>query len=168
MCLNFDIYPSSDGHHLGHRRLTHALTGIVLSARGVQCAVQVAWPKTGRRDAFAPSAERRCPRPAQPVVSKTSRRLSSAVAAANRQASLLFHLRPSHHPRADAAERRQLTVMFCDLAGSTALSARLDPEDLREVLGTYQRAVADVVRSFDGFVAKFMGDGVLAYFGYPR
>ena len=58
--------------------------------------------------------------------------------------------------------------MFCDLVGSTALSARLDPEDLREVLGTYQRAVADVVRSFDGFVAKFMGDGVLAYFGYPR
>src|SRR5262249_52077849 len=75
---------------------------------------------------------------------------------------------PSSRPRTDAAERRQLTVMFCDLVGSTALSARLDPEDLREVLGTYQRAVADVVRSFDGFVAKFMGDGVLAYFGYPR
>ena len=66
------------------------------------------------------------------------------------------------------AERRQLTVMFCDLVGSTALSARLDPEDLREVIAAYHRAVSDVVRSFDGFVAKYMGDGVLVYFGYPR
>jgi class 3 adenylate cyclase len=66
------------------------------------------------------------------------------------------------------AERRQLTVMFCDLVGSTGLSARLDPEDLREVIAAYHRAVADVIRSFDGFVAKYMGDGVLAYFGYPR
>jgi class 3 adenylate cyclase/predicted ATPase len=66
------------------------------------------------------------------------------------------------------AERRQLTVMFCDLVGSTALAARLDPEDLREVIGAYHRAVADVVSSFDGFVAKYMGDGVLIYFGYPR
>src|SRR5215472_7215435 len=74
----------------------------------------------------------------------------------------------SSPPRADAAERRQLTVMFCDLVGSTELSARLDPEDLRDVIGAYHRAVADVVRSHDGFVAKFMGDGVLAYFGYPR
>jgi class 3 adenylate cyclase len=67
-----------------------------------------------------------------------------------------------------AAERRQLTVMFCDLAGSTALSARLDPEELREVFAAYHRAVAAVVRRFDGLVAKYMGDGVLAYFGYPR
>jgi class 3 adenylate cyclase/predicted ATPase len=66
------------------------------------------------------------------------------------------------------AERRQLTVMFCDLVGSTELSARLDPEDLREVIAAYHRAVADAVRSFDGFVAKYMGDGVLVYFGYPR
>jgi class 3 adenylate cyclase len=66
------------------------------------------------------------------------------------------------------AERRQLTVMFCDLVGSTALSARLDPEDLREVIGAYHRAVTDVVRSLDGYVAKYMGDGVLVYFGYPR
>jgi class 3 adenylate cyclase/predicted ATPase/DNA polymerase III delta prime subunit len=66
------------------------------------------------------------------------------------------------------AERRQLTVMFCDLVGSTELSARLDPEDLREVIAAYHRAVADVVRSLDGFVAKYMGDGVLIYFGYPR
>ncbi len=66
------------------------------------------------------------------------------------------------------AERRQLTMMFCDLVGSTALSARLDPEDLREVIGAYHRAVADLIAGFDGFVAKYMGDGVLVYFGYPR
>jgi class 3 adenylate cyclase len=66
------------------------------------------------------------------------------------------------------AERRQLTVMFCDLVGSTALSARLDPEDLRAVIGAYHRVVAAVIESAGGFVAKYMGDGVLAYFGYPR
>jgi class 3 adenylate cyclase len=66
-----------------------------------------------------------------------------------------------------AAERRQLTVMFCDLVGSTALSGRFDPEDLREVIGAYHRCVADTVARFAGFVAKYMGDGVLIYFGYP-
>jgi class 3 adenylate cyclase len=66
------------------------------------------------------------------------------------------------------AERRQLTVMFCDLVGSTALSSHLDPEDLREIVAAYHRAVAEGVGSFDGFVAKYMGDGVLAYFGYPH
>src|SRR5271156_2921623 len=68
----------------------------------------------------------------------------------------------------DAAERRQVTVMFSDLVGSTALSARMDPEDLREVMSTYQKCVAETVRRFDGFVAKYMGDGVLIYFGYPQ
>jgi class 3 adenylate cyclase/tetratricopeptide (TPR) repeat protein len=66
------------------------------------------------------------------------------------------------------AERRQLTVMFCDLVGSTALSARLDPEDLRAVIGAYHRCCAQVIERAGGFVAKYMGDGVLAYFGYPR
>src|SRR3954447_17830100 len=66
------------------------------------------------------------------------------------------------------AERRQLTVMFCDLVGSTALSTRHDPEDLRELIGGYHRAVAETVGRFDGFVAKYMGDGVLIYFGYPQ
>jgi len=66
------------------------------------------------------------------------------------------------------AERRQLTVMFCDLVGSTALSTHLDPEDLRELIGAYHRVVTEVVAGFDGFVAKYMGDGVLVYFGYPR
>src|SRR3954454_3437287 len=66
------------------------------------------------------------------------------------------------------AERRQLTVMFCDLVGSTALSTRHDPEDLRELIGSYHSAVTETVGRFDGFVAKFMGDGVLIYFGYPQ
>src|SRR5258705_2483522 len=67
----------------------------------------------------------------------------------------------------NAAERRQVTVMFSDLVGSTALSARMDPEDLREVISAYQRCVAETIRRFGGFVAKYMGDGVLIYFGYP-
>jgi len=69
---------------------------------------------------------------------------------------------------AGSAERRQLTVVFCDLVESTALSARLDVEDLREVIGGYQAVVADEVARLGGFVAKYMGDGVLIYFGYPQ
>ena len=68
----------------------------------------------------------------------------------------------------DTGERRQVTVMFSDLVGSTALSARMDPEDLREVISAYQKCVAETVRRFGGFVAKYMGDGVLVYFGYPQ
>src|SRR6476659_9257016 len=68
----------------------------------------------------------------------------------------------------DTAERRQVTVMFSDLVGSTALSARMDPEDLREVISAYQKRVAETVQRFGGFVAKYMGDGVLVYFGYPQ
>src|ERR1700733_6703414 len=68
----------------------------------------------------------------------------------------------------NAAERRQLTVMFVDLVGSTALSARLDPEDMREVVGAYHRCCEDLITKAGGFVAKYMGDGVLAYFGYPQ
>ena len=66
------------------------------------------------------------------------------------------------------AERRQVTVMFSDLVGSTALSARMDPEDLRDVITAYQKSVAETVQRFGGFVAKYMGDGVLIYFGYPQ
>ena len=69
---------------------------------------------------------------------------------------------------AATAERRQVTVMFSDLVGSTALSARIDPEDLREVISAYQKCVAQTVQRFGGFVAKYMGDGVLIYFGYPQ
>jgi class 3 adenylate cyclase len=74
----------------------------------------------------------------------------------------------SSAPPEDRAERRQVTVMFSDLVGSTALSARMDPEDLREVISAYRKCVADTVRRFGGFVAKYMGDGVLVYFGYPQ
>jgi class 3 adenylate cyclase/predicted ATPase len=70
--------------------------------------------------------------------------------------------------RRDDAERRQLTVMFTDLVGSTALSTKLDPEDMRSVIGAYHKCVAETVARFDGFVAKYMGDGVLIYFGYPQ
>jgi class 3 adenylate cyclase len=70
--------------------------------------------------------------------------------------------------RETEAERRHLTVVFCDLVGSTMLSARLDPEEMREVICSYQNAVAGEIARFEGRVAKFMGDGVLAYFGWPR
>jgi class 3 adenylate cyclase len=66
------------------------------------------------------------------------------------------------------AERRQLTVMFCDLVGSTALSTGMDPEDLRDVIASYQSRCSAAIRRYDGFVAKYMGDGILVYFGYPR
>ena len=71
-------------------------------------------------------------------------------------------------PPEDRAERRQLTVMFCDLVGSTALSAKLDPEDMRDIIRAYQDACSGAIALYDGLVAKFMGDGILAYFGYPR
>jgi class 3 adenylate cyclase len=103
------------------------------------------------------------------------RRLLDAVAAltevapksATMPAATVTAAPPDAPTRADA-ERRQLTVMFCDLVGSTALSTRHDPEDLRELIGDYHRAVAETVGRFDGFVAKYMGDGVLIYFGYPQ
>ncbi len=71
-------------------------------------------------------------------------------------------------PPQDTAERRQVTVMFSDLVGSTALAARMDPEDLREVFSAYQKCVAEAVQRFGGFVAKYMGDGVLVDSGYPQ
>src|SRR6266478_5764859 len=74
---------------------------------------------------------------------------------------------PSGQPGVAAAERRHLTVMICDLVGSTALSARLDPEDMRAVIDAYGAACARITRTYDGFLAQFRGDGILAYFGYP-
>ena len=81
-------------------------------------------------------------------------------------------LSTSTHPRADAptpaAERRQLTVMFCDLVGSTALSGQLDPEDLREIVRSYHDTCSEIIRRHDGHIAQLLGDGLLVYFGYPR
>jgi class 3 adenylate cyclase len=96
--------------------------------------------------------------------------LRSEVATSGEPSASIGAVRPGQDTGALAheAERRQLTVMFCDLVGSTALSARLDPEDLRAVIGAYHRCCAGVVEHAGGFIAKYMGDGVLAYFGYPR
>ena len=74
---------------------------------------------------------------------------------------------PSAAP-STGAERRQLTVMFCDLVGSTALSARMDPEEYREVLADYQSAARNAIEHYDGYIARYMGDGLLVYFGYPQ
>ncbi len=74
---------------------------------------------------------------------------------------------PPPKREAPEAERRHLTVMFCDLAGSTALSTQLDPEDLREVVRQYQAACAKVIARYDGHIAQYLGDGILVYFGYP-
>src|SRR3984957_1637417 len=76
--------------------------------------------------------------------------------------------RPEEPKTTEPPERRYITVLFSDLVGSTALSTRLDPEDLRDVIAIYQRCVEETVRRFDGFIAKFLGDGVLIYFGYPE
>src|SRR5215472_5082245 len=104
------------------------------------------------------------------------RKLLAAIAALQADPALAAATAPSargtpHAPpavRPSEAERRHLTVMFCDLVGSTALGARLDVEDLREIIGAYQECVAAVVERYDGFVARYMGDGVLIYFGYPQ
>jgi class 3 adenylate cyclase len=91
------------------------------------------------------------------------RRLLDAIAALGREPVAVVDV-----PIRAAPERRQLTVMFCDLVGSTELSVRLDPEDLREVIGAYHHCVTEIVEGFGGFVARYMGDGVLVYFGYPQ
>src|SRR4051795_12658063 len=71
-------------------------------------------------------------------------------------------------PVASVAERRQISVLFCDLVGSTALSSRLDPEDLRNLIQVYQQRVTEVMSRFGGFVAQYIGDGVMVYFGWPQ
>jgi len=99
------------------------------------------------------------------------RRLLEAIATlgdAGSRAAPEAAAEPLPRSLAGAAERRQLSVMFCDLVGSTALSSRFDPEDLRDLIGAYHSCVAATVARFHGFVAKYMGDGVLVYFGYPQ
>src|SRR6516162_939050 len=97
------------------------------------------------------------------------RRLLRAIAKLAGAASTTPQLAPrSKSSPPDEAERRQVTVMFVDLVGSTALSTGMDPEDLREVISAYQKCVAETVHHFGGFVARYVGDGVLVYFGYPH
>ena len=97
------------------------------------------------------------------------RRLLDAISALSAEMPAVAATRASRDaPVPVDAERRQLSVMFCDLVGSTPLSTRFDPEDLREVIGAYHRSVTETVARFAGFVAKYMGDGVLVYFGYPE
>src|ERR1700737_4249602 len=97
------------------------------------------------------------------------RKILRAIGELSSAAALTAEPAVGTEPKAqDTAERRQVTVMFSDLVGSTALSARMDPEDLRDVISAYQKCVAETVGRFGGFVAKFMGDGVLIYFGYPQ
>src|SRR6476619_4883187 len=95
------------------------------------------------------------------------RKLLRAIAELDGTALELTEASTEPVPR-DEAERRQLTVMFCDLVGSTALSARLDPEDMWGVIASYHACIADVVSRHNGMIARYMDDGVLAYFGYPR
>ena len=95
------------------------------------------------------------------------RKMLRAIAHLDDSAVAIHQIAAAAVPR-DDADRRQLTIMFCDLVGSTALSARLDPEDMRKILAAYHQGCADVITGAGGFVAKYMGDGVLAYFGYPR
>ena len=100
------------------------------------------------------------------------RKLLDAIATLRAQASAkapsLDALPVTDRTNKDAAERRHLTVMICDLVGSTALSARLDPEDMNAVLDAYHAACARTMLAYDGFIGEFRGDGILAYFGYPR
>ena len=95
-------------------------------------------------------------------------RIRNAIAKLSQQEKSVSSVSAATDAASASAERRQVTVMFSDLVGSTALSARMDPEDLREVISAYQKCVAETVQRFGGFVAKYMGDGVLAYFGYPQ
>jgi class 3 adenylate cyclase len=106
------------------------------------------------------------------LASASSRKLLDAIAALRANASAKAPspdaLPETDHAPKETAERRQVTVMFADLVGWTALSASMDPEDLREVISAYQRCASEIVRRFDGFVAQYLGDGVLVYFGYPQ
>src|SRR5262249_42393165 len=95
------------------------------------------------------------------------------TATAQAVASQLAQIPPSavqaqQSPQALEAERRQLTVMFCDLVDSTRLSSQLDPEEYRNIVRAYQTACTEVIQRFDGYIAQLLGDGLLVYFGYPQ
>jgi class 3 adenylate cyclase len=96
------------------------------------------------------------------------RKLLDAIAALRAETAAMAPLASAAVGKRDTAERRQVTVMFADLVGSTALAAGMDPEDLREVIAAYHRCASETVRSVGGFVSQYLGDGVLVYFGYPE
>jgi len=96
------------------------------------------------------------------------RKLLDAIAVLRAEASARAPRPSPADGKWDTAERRQVTVMFADLVGSTALAAAMDPEDLREVVAAYHRCASETVRRLGGFVSQYLGDGVLAYFGYPQ
>ena len=99
----------------------------------------------------------------------TGCKLLDAIAALRTAAGVKApSVEPATPKQQETAERRQVTVMFSDLVGSTALSARMDPEDLREVISAYHKCAAETVRRFGGFVSQYLGDGVLVYLGYPE
>ena len=123
-----------------------SLPSTTLTARSCRTSPTRTWRSSGSRSVTARSCCARSPS----SLGRTASRAREAEAA----------------PR--GAERRQLTVLFCDLVGSTALAARLDPEDLRDVMRAYQARCAEVIERFEGHVAKYLGDGVLAYFGWPQ
>src|SRR6516164_5917469 len=96
-------------------------------------------------------------------------KILKAIAALNERTETFVPISIGRSERpVETAERRQLTVMFSDLVGSTAMAGTMDPEDLREVLSAYQKCAAETVRRFDGCISRYMGDGVLVYFGYPQ
>jgi class 3 adenylate cyclase/predicted ATPase len=141
-----------------------------VSLIGVKCPSCQADVPAGNRFCLECGAEVPVPCAAcgklNPAPAKFCGRCGGKLIVSTDEASVTASARPAK-PAPPPAERRQLSVMFCDLVGSTALSARLDPEDLRGVNGTYHGCVAETVARFAGFVAKYMGDGVLVYFGYP-
>src|SRR5262249_19602670 len=98
------------------------------------------------------------------------RRILNAILALRSAPSSPGETKSRHAPEPTPApaERRQVTVAFCDLVGSTELTARSDPEDAREVIAAYRACVVEVVKRFEGFIAQYLGDGVLIYFGYPQ
>ena len=115
-----------------------------------------------------------CPQCQQalPPAAKFCLACGHALPAASPPAPLLDY--PTHRPtppaapRSPAAERRQLTVLFCDLVDSTRLASQLDPEELRAVVRAYQETCAKVIARYDGHIAQYLGDGLLVYFGYPQ
>jgi predicted ATPase/class 3 adenylate cyclase len=96
------------------------------------------------------------------------RKIMRAAAELDQTASTSQQTPASQMPSDREGERRHLTIMFCDLVGSSALSARLDPEDMRRVISSYHACIGEVIGRYEGMIARYMGDGVLAYFGYPR